>query len=126
MSNYLRVIPRDLFNEANLLKCYGRLWIVLDETAGHGARFETDAVPSFEIEQDPSNGAIYVGNVRLSVYGTYCRLTRPLNSRRSWALYAEPEGDDAEPVDVFNEDGNLTADMLAFIHQNIQPGSNEQ
>lgn len=115
MSNYIRVLPRDLFNEANLLKCLGRLWIALDETAaGHGARFVTEDVPAFEIEQDPSSGAIYAANVRFRVYGTYCRLTRPLNSRRSWALYAEPD-DDADPVDVFDDEGNLSDEFRAFI-----------
>lgn len=29
--SYFRVIPRDLFNEASLLKCYGRLAILLDD-----------------------------------------------------------------------------------------------
>ncbi len=35
---YKRVIPRDLFNEANLLKCYGALWIALDNARGHTAK----------------------------------------------------------------------------------------
>lgn len=30
MSTYIRVLPRDLFNEADLLKCVARLWILLD------------------------------------------------------------------------------------------------
>lgn len=34
MARYIRVVPRDLFNEGDLLKCYGRLWILLDERRG--------------------------------------------------------------------------------------------
>ena len=48
---YTRVIPRDLFNEGDLLKCYGRLWILLDETRGHVAQLgEEEQLPSAPFE----------------------------------------------------------------------------
>lgn len=31
LSNYERVVPRDLFNEANLLKCIGKLVLEIEE-----------------------------------------------------------------------------------------------
>ena len=115
---YRRVIPRDLFNEANLLKCMGQLWIALDERMPAGmVGFEHDDDGPFLIEQDPSTGAIEVGNVRFWVQGKQVRLTRPLNSRMPWPLYAEPtnDGDWFDPVAVFDDDGTLSADFERLV-----------
>lgn len=112
MSNYVRIIPRDLFNEASLLKCYGRLWILLDETRGHQARFETEDCDGFDITQDESSGAIFARNIVFTVNGTELRLSRPLNSREEWPLYAENED---SCVSVFDDQGNLSQEMRAFI-----------
>lgn len=112
MSNYIRVLPRDLFNEAGLLKCLGRLWILTDETREHAAKFTTEDVNVFDIVQDEGSGAIYVRNVEFCVHGVAYLLTRPLNARSAWPLYLET-ADDA--VSVFDDDGNLSADMRKFI-----------
>lgn len=80
--NYARVIPRDLFNEANLLKCYGRLALEVDLEHDGGA---------FDIQQDPASGALHVANVRLVVRGREVPLFRPLNSREPWPLWATTE-----------------------------------
>lgn len=109
---YLRVLPRDLFNEADLLKCYGRLWIVLDETRSR-TKFETEYTEGpFNVEQDPSSGSIYVANVSFTIRGQPWRLMRPLNSRSPWPLYAETENDS---VPVFDDVGNLSTEMLELI-----------
>lgn len=114
---YLRVVPRDLFNEADLLKCMGRLFIELDATGGHGAMVTPDHVERFEIVQDPSSGSICLANVHLAVDGRRCRLERPLNSRGRWPLLltAMEGNDDFEEVRVFDEEGRLSADMLDVI-----------
>lgn len=112
-ASYIRVLPRDLFNEANLLKCYGRLWIALENRRYHGARFITEDAERFEIEQDPHSGAIYVANVAFEVHGRECTLSRPLNSRREWPLYCEAEGGDA--LAVFDDDGQLSDEFGRFI-----------
>lgn len=112
---YTRVLPRDLFNEAGLLKCYGRLWILLDGNRDHAARFETEDADVFDIQQDESSGAIYVANVVFTVRGERVQLTRPLNARSAWPLYANHE-DDA--IAVFDEDGSLSADMFLLIRKN--------
>lgn len=109
---YLRVLPRDLFNEGNLLKCMGRLWIILDETHGHAAKFETEDCDGFDIVQDPNSGAIYARGVVFTVHKTPLLLTRPLNSRNEWPLYAENED---SSVAVFDDAGNLSEEMRAFI-----------
>jgi len=113
---YRRVIPRDLFNEANLLKCYGQLYIAMERLAGCEARFRNEDVPRFEIMQRESDGAIFVYNLPLEIGRHSYTLTRPLNSRRPWPLYAERDGDDSfDPIAVFDDQGELTPEMRALL-----------
>lgn len=113
---YLRVIPRDLFNEADLLKCLGRLWILLDETRGHNARLgDADSDHSgaaFEIEQDESDGSIFVANLPFTIARMEYTLFRPLNARNVWPLYIHTAGDDLR---IFDEDGRFTVDFSMLI-----------
>jgi hypothetical protein len=111
--SYLRVIPRDLFNEASLLKCYGRIYINLETANVPGVELEHDH-EAFDVQQDPADGSIYVANVKLVVRGKVCRLRRPINSREAWPLYLvdDEDGD----MEVFNEDGMFTQEMLDFLH----------
>ena len=112
MKNYTRVIPRDLFNEAGLLKSLGRLVIALGETDGHVARFAQEQLDGFDVSQDPSDGSIEVTNLDFMIGGERWALRRSLNSRASYGLWAVL-GD--EEVDVLEEDGTLTADFLELI-----------
>src|SRR5690348_1131275 len=115
---YTRVIPRDLFNEANLLKCLGRLWILLDETRGHVAKLgEEEQMPGvgFDIWQDDASGQIYCSNVPFTVRGQRFDLMRPLNSRNQWPLYMIDPMGEHEEISVFTEDGWLTSDFSKFI-----------
>lgn len=111
---YLRVIPRDLFNEANLLKCMGRIYINLENLNLPHVSLSHDG-EAFRIEQNEATGGLIVDNVRLTVRDEFCWLERPLNSRGEWPLYLETE-DDA--IEVFDEGGAFTADMLRFLETN--------
>jgi len=112
---YRRVIPRDLFNEGSLLKCYGRLAILLDQYGASGFAFPED-VTEFEIVQRPEDGAIFIVNLPLTKGDIEYRLLRPLNSRRPWPLYAENVNDPSgDWIEVFNDDGYLTAAMRELI-----------
>jgi hypothetical protein len=113
---YRRVLPRDLFNEANLLKCYGRLWILI-EGREKQARLEEEYCMRFDIVQDDASGAITISNLYFTVRGVRYRLMRPLNSREAWPLLVEhmdPEAD-FESIPVFDDEGNFTPEMLAFL-----------
>lgn len=114
MPGYARVIPRDLFNEASLLKCYGRLWICLDETPDHRAELVHDG-RAFIVWQCEGDGSISILNVKLLLGGKVVNLARPLNSREPWPLWAEAEWCGVDDIRVFDDDGNLSADMLALI-----------
>ncbi|MFK4706053.1 hypothetical protein ABIC83_002892 [Roseateles asaccharophilus] len=112
--SYKRVIPRDLFNEANLLKCYGRIYICLEPFAIPGVMLE-HVGQTFDVEQDPSSGNLYVANIHLNVHGTRYRLERPLNSRESWSLFlTDAQGDE---VELFDSHGDFTEELLDFIRK---------
>jgi hypothetical protein len=115
---YTRVLPRDLFNEGDLLNCLGRLWIALDERRDHHAKLIPDVVKGpFVIEQEPSDGSIYAEHVLLIVAGLQCPLFRPLNARGKWPLWARfgPLEGGYEDVRVFDLDGNLSAEFWLAI-----------
>lgn len=112
---YRRIIPRDLFNEADLLKCLGRLYIALDNLHDHKALFaeDEDGVERFVIEQDESSGGIYVENLTFVIKGEPHQLYRPLNARTKWPLYVTHWRDIDERV--FDGDGALTPEFLELI-----------
>lgn len=110
---YIRIIPRDLFNEGNLLKCYGRLYLNLETANAPGVWLEHEFGDAFEIDQDQDDGSITIVNVKLQVRGQYYALRRPLNSREAWPLYLM--AGDTE-IAVFDEHGDFTPQMRAFLH----------
>jgi len=116
--SYVRTIPRDLFNEANLLKCYGQLWLKL-EGLRCAAELDEDELRAdgFRIVQSPSDGALTIANLPFRVAGEQLRLWRPLNSREPWPLWCDnPEGGDGdEEVEVFTAEGELTPAFLRLI-----------
>lgn len=114
--SYIRVIPRDLFNEANLLKCLGQLYICLENAGEHVAKFRVDCVEgNFDIRQNEADGSISVVNLPFSINNAPYILKRPMNSRRSFPLYASSLFNDHDDVEVFNEDGKLTEEFLELI-----------
>jgi hypothetical protein len=112
--SYIRVIPRDLFNEANLLKCLGQLYIKIDSVGlSHIAQFSEESVSEFRIVQDESDGSIFVGNLQFWIRDKFYHLSRPLNSRQPWPLYIS-RGDDTFPV--FDDDGTLSIEMIRLLN----------
>ena len=113
---YQRVIPRDLFNEGNLLKCLGKLALNIQD--GYLPRLrltESALAPGFKIEQNEATGGIFCRNYRLVAHIYNDRLPvfheRPLNSREPWPLFLYLEDQEFQ---VFNHDGSLTEEMDAF------------
>ena len=112
--SYIRVIPRDLFNEANLLKCIGQLYIKIESIGfTHVAQFSEGHLSHFQIEQDPSDGSIYVANLQFQIGNRHYHLSRPLNSRQPWPLYASRDDDS---IPVFDEDGTLSIEMIRLLN----------
>jgi hypothetical protein len=110
---YIRVIPRDLFNEANLLKCMGALWIETERYQRPGrVQIKHDGEP-FQIEQT-EGGYLTVLNVCVFIRNREYFNRRPLNSRDPWPLYLV--NDEDEEFSVFTDDGKLSDEMLALIN----------
>jgi hypothetical protein len=110
--SYFRVIPRDLFNEANLLKCYGQLYLNLEKMGLQDCLVHSSERARWDVQQDSSSGAITILNIILFVKGNNVYLSRPLNSREPWPLYLE-HADDV--LAVFNDDGTFSSEMIAFL-----------
>lgn len=111
--SYRRVIPRDLFNEANLLKCYGQLALLLHERPVDGVQLLHDG-GAFEPLQRPHDGGLTLWpSVRLLVHGQEVGLHRPLNSREPWPFYATDHNDEEEAV--FTDDGQFTPEFHAKL-----------
>lgn len=115
MSNYTRVLPRDLFNEAALLKCLGRLALyVTDGLCQPLSLSDMPQATGFEVLQDLCDGSIYCPGVLFWVGDCRLDFVSPLNSRRPWPLLLrQPPQDD---VQVFGDHGQLSAEFRQLLH----------
>lgn len=110
---YKRVIPRDLFNEASLLKCLGRLYILTD---GRDTIELTHRGGRFDIEQSEDDGSISCPGVMIVIGGRLFTHRRPLNSREPWPLYVRPAYDDeSDDIAVFDDNGDLTPEFKGLL-----------
>jgi hypothetical protein len=103
--------PRDLFNHANLLKCYGRLALIL-HNRGFGDQLQILSGDHngerFDIAHT-QDGDSYIANVDVTnLSGKSLELYRPLNSRDPWPLVCIYHDD---MYDVFDEYGKFTSDF---------------
>lgn len=111
--SYRREIPRDLFNEAKLLKCLGQLALYLHEKGIPGWVLDfDDAGRGFQVELDNDRGGLYCRNLRLIGPGeNSLYLYAVYNSRRPYPLLFVSQ--DQEEF-VFDDDGKPTPEFLAF------------
>ena len=106
--SYQRVLPRDAFNEANLLKCIGQISLLeLDHMA---PGFETELVyykdnTSFNIQLNESDGSIYVLNFIIKYKDEVLPHSVPLNSKRKYPMRVLYNNEEQW---LFNEDGTLS------------------
>lgn len=118
--SYQRVIPRDLFNEGNLLKCLGNLYIQLQKIGLEDHLIfqdsESGGLDHFDISQEQLDGSTHCNNVFLvTSNGQKIELTRPLNSRQAYPL--EFIFNDNEYY-LFNSQGDLMPDMDSILKNN--------
>ena len=111
--SYQRVIPRDLFNEADLLKCLGKLYLM---TEYHTTVRILHSGHAFNIVQNSSDGSIYCGNICVIIGSRTYDHFRPLNSREPWPLWLRLRADpDAEDFRAFDDQGNLSDEMKELL-----------
>lgn len=109
--SYKRVIPRDFFNEAKLLKCMGQLSLKIhDEMLPDGLKIEIEETGEpFQIERDDSSGDISVHNYTVTINDRVAILRTNLNSRHRYPLYCSFH--DTDPVIVFDDNGDFTTEF---------------
>ena len=109
---YVRVIPRDLFNEAKLLKCIGRLCLLIhDNTTPCPMAFvQSEDGEPFNIGLS-EEGSLFVTNIHISIKGKIFPFKTTYNSKANYPLYLEYEYCDYL---VFDEQGNWDAEFIAF------------
>lgn len=111
---YRRVVPRDLFNEASLLKCLGQLYLRTEQFPYHVRLLHTGH--EFHVMQDQNDGSIHSGSITLLIGGKAYDHSRPLNSREPWPLWLVERNDpDAEPFEAFDAEGGLSPELDRLI-----------
>lgn len=109
---YKRVLPRDLFNEAKLLKCLGKLSLTAFEPNPYDLHF-VQVKDSFVIDQDPSSGCLFCSSVKFFV-GPHCLdLQTIYNSKENYPLFCICN--DEEEIEVFNEDGSFSQEFIKYM-----------
>ena len=116
MITYSRILPRDLFNEAKLLKCLGRVTLAI-ENGWFPLEYKYNGGP-FDIQQN-SDGDLTCLNVTFDKGLTFYK---PLNSKKSWPLVCVTN--EYEYIEVFEEEddycvlsfgGIFTEEFIEFI-----------
>lgn len=116
MLNYIRVLPRDLFNEAKLLKCLGQLELLrIDGKCNQFLEIThaSDLYGGFFVSQDESDGSISCSNIGISCGGNPIKVFCGLNARDAYPLqfeYADHAGR------VLTDDGQaITEEFRALL-----------
>lgn len=86
-SDYSRVMPRDLFNEAKLLKCLGHVMLahVNDQLPQLKVRHDTDETQGWAIKMSIC-GHLFCSNMVFSVKARRLYLATAVNDRTCWPL----------------------------------------
>jgi len=111
-ANYNRVIPRDFFNEAKLLKCMGQLALmILDNKTPVKMSIEETGEP-FEVAL-LDEGSLTVTNYRVIIQDNEFLLKTTYNSKSNYPLICDNDG---EEYTVFDESGNFDQEFIDFCH----------
>lgn len=111
---YQRVCPRDLFNESKLLKCIGKISLLIHDYQIPGLYIRDDELDQgFEIDQNPNDGSISITNLRFSDEGGEpVYFSTSMNSKENWPLTMEYKGEEYYPL---SESGELQISDRLFL-----------
>jgi len=108
---YIRVLPRDLFNEAKLLKCLGVLVLQIeDRTAPEGLSYTHNGKPFRVVLLEM--GALMVTNLHFWFGEKELTFISTYNSKSNFPFFCF-EKDVEYPV--FDESGKWDAEFMEFI-----------
>ena len=113
---YNRVLPRDLFNEAKLLKCLGQLCLLIHEgKCSLKVVHDTKYWEGFNVQQDPGDGDISVINLRFYTQrGSRVHIDTGLNSREAYPAMFSAGVVMEQPL--FTDDGQLSPEYFQHLH----------
>lgn len=106
---YTTTAPRDLFNQAKLLKCLGKLCVMIVNQAKEMENvqlIEPGPGEGYDIGQDPGSGDIACTTLQFVFKGQTLVLSCGLNSREDWPLVFHHPVDETE-YDVFTGHGSF-------------------
>lgn len=110
--SYRKVAPRDFFNEAKLLKCLGRLTLlILDGKAPSQLRYDESG--DWNISRAYPTGDLYVVGVNIYANNSRLNLYSRYNSKENYTLECLTE--DFNVIEVFNDDGSLSDEFCEHI-----------
>lgn len=110
---YKRVIPRDLFNEAKLLKCLGKLSLNI-----HNSKFPGGVEISVAHDGRPFrimqhiDGSLYCTNLVFSVENSILDFQTTYNRKDNWPFYLNHDNIEYE---VFDDEGEYTEEFIEAI-----------
>ena len=111
--SYYRVIPRDLFNESKLLKCMGKIALLVEDGMIPGLtidEYPEDA--GFQVEQGIS-GEIFIANLIFTdKQGEEVFFYTPLNSKEAWPLEMVYKDEIYYPLNSKTGDYQLSKDLF--------------
>lgn len=119
--NYIRVIPRDFFNESKLLKSMGQLSLFVYDNIDDAAQYikiESNGEP-FKIKL-LEDGHLIIKNIIVSINNVIVTMKSTYNSRENYPLICAI-GYDEYPV--FKEDGSFEEEFLE-ICKNLRQNEN--
>lgn len=117
--SYERVLPRDLFNEAKLLKCLGRLALLIHDEKLPRLRFEQLETNNLRVELDVAFSELFCPALCLHHGETELELFTPYNNREEYPLYFRVSNEDGiYEGRVFNNDGSVSADLANWLDAN--------
>ena len=114
---YKRVLPRDLFNESDLLKCLGRIALLIEDGFAPEGLQLTNRKPmsGFPIDMHAHDGSIFCPDMLLSNrHGVSSVVLRPHNSRDPYPVLIEWSD---EEIEVFDDDGAFTEEFLIWANR---------
>lgn len=112
---YKRVIPRDFFNEAKLLKCMGRLAVLIHDCKlppGISITLSGQSDEPFDVRMTV-DGCLTIVNCAAKINGFGVRFKTTYNSMSSYPLICE-FGEGVE-VDVLDDGGNFMTTFASEV-----------
>lgn len=111
-----RVIPRDLFNEAKLLKCLGQLALLIhDGKTPIDLKFEEmEEDQQFDVEIN-DNSELYCTNLTLTYKDNPIHIFTPYNSKEPYPLRFT--NNEEIEYDLLDEKGKITKEFTEFLNK---------